>query len=171
MRAWKCKQVIDFDKSTTTVKEERNKTLQQQTTYKYHHFQVVTVICLQVSVCPREGGAWSREGVPGPRGKGCLVPGGVLPSPGGSGPGGAWWRQPPPRRLLLRAVRILLERILVLTENWNHLSSVNLIIDGSGGGGGGDRAAWPHFRSNFLQILPNNRVSAQSQRLSPPGKS
>ena len=27
MRAWKCKQVIDFDQSTTTVKEERNKTL------------------------------------------------------------------------------------------------------------------------------------------------
>ena len=23
MRAWKCKQVIDFDKSTTTVKEEK----------------------------------------------------------------------------------------------------------------------------------------------------
>ena len=35
--------------------------------------------------------------------------------------------------------------------------------------------AWPHFRSNFLyfhtvsaKILPNNRVSAKSQRLSPP---
>ena len=27
MRVWKCKQVIDFDQSTTTVKEERNKTL------------------------------------------------------------------------------------------------------------------------------------------------
>ena len=25
MRVWKCKQVIDFDQSTTTVKEERNK--------------------------------------------------------------------------------------------------------------------------------------------------
>ena len=44
MRAWKCKQVIDFDKSTTTVKEERNKTLQQQMTDKYNHFQVVTVV-------------------------------------------------------------------------------------------------------------------------------
>ena len=42
MRAWKCKQVIDFDKSTTTIKEEKNKTLQQQTTDKYHRFQVVT---------------------------------------------------------------------------------------------------------------------------------
>ena len=42
------------------------------------------------------GGAWSG-GVPGPRGV--------------HGPGGAWWR--PPRRLLLRAVRILLECILV----------------------------------------------------------
>ena len=38
MRAWKCKQVIDFDKSTTTVKEERNKTLQQQMTDKYQSF-------------------------------------------------------------------------------------------------------------------------------------
>ena len=38
-----CKQVIDFDKSTTTVKEERNKTLQHQTTDKFHHFQVVTL--------------------------------------------------------------------------------------------------------------------------------
>ena len=45
MRAWKCKQVIDFDKSTTTIEEERNKTLQQQTTDKYHHFQVVTLMC------------------------------------------------------------------------------------------------------------------------------
>ena len=43
MKAWKCKQVIDFDKSTTTVKEERNKTLQQQMTDKYHRFQVVTL--------------------------------------------------------------------------------------------------------------------------------
>ena len=42
MRVWKCKQVIDFDQSTTTVKEERNKTLQQQTTDKYNRFQVVT---------------------------------------------------------------------------------------------------------------------------------
>ena len=29
MRAWKYKQVVDFDQSTTTVKEERNKTLHQ----------------------------------------------------------------------------------------------------------------------------------------------
>ena len=27
MEVWECKQVIDFDKSTTTMKEERNKTL------------------------------------------------------------------------------------------------------------------------------------------------
>ena len=36
MRVWKCKQVVDFDNSTTTVKEERNKTLQHQTKDKYH---------------------------------------------------------------------------------------------------------------------------------------
>ena len=29
MKVWKCKQGIDFDKSTTTVKEERNRTLHQ----------------------------------------------------------------------------------------------------------------------------------------------
>ena len=44
MKEWKCKQVIDFDKSTTTMKEERNKTLQQKTTDKYNCFQVVTLI-------------------------------------------------------------------------------------------------------------------------------
>ena len=43
MRVWKRKQVIDFDQSTTTVKEERNKTLQQKMTDKYNHFQVVTL--------------------------------------------------------------------------------------------------------------------------------
>ena len=31
MRAWKCKQFVDFDKSTPTVKEERNRTLLHQT--------------------------------------------------------------------------------------------------------------------------------------------
>ena len=35
MIEWKCKQVVDFDKSTTTVKEERNRTLHQMTD-KYH---------------------------------------------------------------------------------------------------------------------------------------
>ena len=50
-----------------------------------------------------EGCAWSG-GVPGPGGSGP----GAVPGPGG----GAWWR-PPPGRLLLRAVRILLECILV----------------------------------------------------------
>ena len=67
------------------------------------------------------GGCLLPGGVSGSGG--CLVPGGV-PGPGGgawsrggacsgrSGPvGGTWWR--PPRRLLLRAVRILLECILV----------------------------------------------------------
>ena len=75
------------------------------------------VMFLQVSVILFRGG-WSW-GVPG-RGDG-LVPGGCLlwrgvPAPGGSGLG-AWWRPPPetrpPGRLLLRAVRILLECILV----------------------------------------------------------
>ena len=42
MRVWKCKEVVDFDKSTTTVKEERNKTLQQKTTDKYNRFHIVT---------------------------------------------------------------------------------------------------------------------------------
>ena len=46
MRVWKCKQVIDFDQSTTTVKEERNKTLQQKMTDKYNRFQVVTCLWL-----------------------------------------------------------------------------------------------------------------------------
>ena len=55
------------------------------------------------------GDAWSRGGLlPG----GCLVLG-ELPGPGGSAPGGAaCWR--PPGWLLLRAVRILLECILVI---------------------------------------------------------
>ena len=64
-------------------------------------------------------GAWSRGvpgrgerlpapgGVPGPRG-GCLLLGGDGVAASG---GGAWWRSP--GRLLLRAVRILLECILV----------------------------------------------------------
>ena len=44
MREWKCKQVIDFDKSYTTGKEERNRTLQQKTTDKYNRFHTVTLI-------------------------------------------------------------------------------------------------------------------------------
>ena len=52
------------------------------------------------------GGAWFRE-VPAPRGVGVHGPGG--PAPGG---GVAWWRHPL-QRLLQRAVRILLECILV----------------------------------------------------------
>ena len=43
MRASKCKQVIDFDKSTTTDKEGRNRTLQQQMPDKYNRIQVVTL--------------------------------------------------------------------------------------------------------------------------------
>ena len=41
MRAWKCKQVVDFDKSTTTMKEEMNRTTTQQNEAKYHF-----LICL-----------------------------------------------------------------------------------------------------------------------------
>ena len=81
------------------------------------------VICLQVCVCPR-GGAWSggMSSLGGlvPWGAwshawswGCLVQGVPGPRWGVPGPGGAWWR--PPKRLLLRAVRILLECILVVT--------------------------------------------------------
>ena len=56
--------------------------------------------------CPGGGGACSRA-MPAPRGGGCLVLGGCL-VPGGGVPSGD-----PPGRLLLRAVRILLECILV----------------------------------------------------------
>ena len=62
-----------------------------------HALQAVSQHALQ------GGSAWGvllHRGLLG----GCLVPGGLLP-------GGAWWR--PPKRLLLRAVRILLECILV----------------------------------------------------------
>ena len=73
---------------------------------------------LQVSVILFTGGP-GPSGVPGPKGGSC--PGGVL-GPRGRAclvlgdlvPGGAWWR--PPRRLLLRAVRILLECILVVSK-------------------------------------------------------
>ena len=63
-------------------------------------------------MCLVWGFAWSRGvpgpgGVHGPRGV-CLVWGGLCLVLGGS-----WWRHSP-RRLLLRAVRILLECILVL---------------------------------------------------------
>ena len=63
------------------------------------HLSVIlcTGVCLVLGAAG-PGGVWS-QGVPGPRGG--LVPGG----------GGAWWR--PSGRLLLRAVRILLECILV----------------------------------------------------------
>ena len=37
MREWKCKQVIDFDKSTTTVKEERNRTRLQMKDKQIFH--------------------------------------------------------------------------------------------------------------------------------------
>ena len=46
---------------------------------------------------------------------GCLLTEGCAPGGGVSARGGAWWRPPSPGgRLLLRAVRILLECILVL---------------------------------------------------------
>ena len=48
MKAWKCKQVVDFDKSTPTMKGERNRTLQQQTTDKYNHFQVFILTSNQI---------------------------------------------------------------------------------------------------------------------------
>ena len=57
--------------------------------------------------CSR-GGACS-QGVPGPGG---LLPGGLLQ-------GGAWWK-PPPEWPLLRAVRILLECILVKSNLFDH---------------------------------------------------
>ena len=63
------------------------------------------------------GSAWSQgvsaRGVPGPRG--CLLSGGCL-LPGVPGPGGRPGGVPPPGRALLRAVRILLECILVSIE-------------------------------------------------------
>ena len=68
-----------------------------------------TGVCLSTGGClvpggvPDPGGCLLREGVPG-QGGGCLVQ-------GGAGRGGAWWR--PPGRLQLRAIRILLECILV----------------------------------------------------------
>ena len=78
------------------------------------------VIFSQASVILSTGGCllWgvSGPGVSAPRG-GCLVPGGVwswgVSAPGGAwSRGGAWWR-PRQGQLLLRAVRILLECILV----------------------------------------------------------
>ena len=101
------------------------------------------VICLQVCVCP-QGGAWSW-GLPslgGAWSQGCLLPGesgpegwlllggsgprgvpglGGVPGPGGSGPGGVPGGDPL-RWLLLRAVRILLECILVVILC--HISSI-----------------------------------------------
>ena len=78
----------------------------------------------QGGVC--SGGVCSRgvcsRGVSAPGG--CLLPGGVCSwgclllvgvCSGGVIPGGAWWR-PPPGRPLLRAVRILLEYILVICQ-------------------------------------------------------
>ena len=52
---------------------------------------------------------------------GCLVRG------GSSGPGGAWWR-PPPERLLLRAVRILLECILVTEASTESGTVISVIV-------------------------------------------
>ena len=65
-----------------------------------------TPVCHSV----HRGSAWSQGGVPGPR-------------------GGAWWRHPP-ERLLLRAVRILLECILVEKcgfQNWKKQKTKHMI--------------------------------------------
>ena len=62
-----------------------------------------------------EGSAWSGGGVPG-NGRGCLVPGGVP---------GRVCVETPPWRLLLRAVRILLECILILMLYFISVTSVN----------------------------------------------
>ena len=43
MKEWKRKQVIDFDNSTTTVKEERNKTLHQTKLSIIFSFGYVTI--------------------------------------------------------------------------------------------------------------------------------
>ena len=95
---------------------------------------IFTGVCDSVNRCGvcSGGGCVSAPGGSAPRGV-CLLLGvsalavsadwwGLLPgggsapwgvcSRGMSAPGGAWWR-PPPRRLLLRAVRILLECIIV----------------------------------------------------------
>ena len=69
------------------------------------------VMFLQVSVCPRGGGACSRRG--------CLVRGVC--------------GHPPPRRLLLRAVRILLECILVCAVCTVGRISGEFLIWGGGG--------------------------------------
>ena len=66
-----------------------------------------------LSVILFTGGALSGGVVPGPGGY--LLPGGCLVRRGGLLRRGAWWR-PPPGRLLLRAVRILLECILVFIK-------------------------------------------------------
>ena len=65
----------------------------------------------------------SRGGVlPGAR-WGMSAPGGGVCS------GGAWWRpQTAPRRILLRAVRILLERILVVTLDSDVLNDKNIFL-------------------------------------------
>ena len=64
MKVWEGKQVIDFDQSTATVKEERNKTLQQQMTDKYNRFRVVTVRWgpnIQVWTCLGIPVKWEEE--------------------------------------------------------------------------------------------------------------
>ena len=44
MREWKCKQVVDFEKSTTTVKEERSKNSTTPNEAKYQVSLSVTEI-------------------------------------------------------------------------------------------------------------------------------
>ena len=50
MKVWKCKQGVDFDKSTTTVKEERNRTLHQTKLSIIFPFSYIKVLTLHT--CP-----------------------------------------------------------------------------------------------------------------------
>ena len=97
-----CRSVLSRPKHCEEIFTARKRSLGQG--------NIFTSLCQEFCSQVGEEGAWSG-GVPGPRG----VP----------GPGGAWSREvpgprrvcgeppPPPERLLLRAIRILLECILV----------------------------------------------------------
>ena len=89
--------------------------------------KVAKVMFLQVCVCPR--------GVPGPGGGGS-APGGCplrgVPGRGGWYPSMQWGRPPRERRLLLRAVRILLECILVAYVKVGLIDSEPIAYDRAG---------------------------------------
>ena len=74
---------------------------------------------LQVSVILFTGGWVPGPGVGALSRGGCLVRGGAWSRGGMPGPEGGAWRRPLPGRPLLRAVRILLECILVLNIEFN----------------------------------------------------